>query len=231
MYVDRTVCSALGILALTFAGLPAQAAMIPSSRDTELAASGQCVGNDPTCTPGLGGILMGRQSDRYTAFGPYSNSVAYFNEGSATQQSSLSNTTISVQTAANAGVFFGAASSSFSLTFSLDTSETFTLTDVIRNAGVSHTSLVQLAGPSGVVFSDSSGLGSPASGVLDAGLYSLLVQSSASADVTGAFGQANADLTVTPVPLPGGLALVVSGLMLVLLSQRRNRNAGLLAGC
>jgi hypothetical protein len=123
----------LAAIVLFSALSPAQAATILVSRDTELSASGECGAGDTTCTPGLGGILMGHSNDSFTGFGPYSGSVQYLSEGSATQQSSIqssaSGTDISVQTAAMAGVSFGAASSAFTLKFSLTAPEQFSLTD------------------------------------------------------------------------------------------------------
>lgn len=215
----------LVVLVLTSAVLPAHAAMTLVSRDTELSASGPCVSGDTTCTPSPQvPFLVGHTSDSYTGFGDYSKSINYFQEGFASQQSSISSTHISVQTLASGGVSSGIGDSDFTLKFSLDAPEQFTLTDVINNQVPDATNLVQLVGPNGVVFADSIGIvGPPASGVLNApGLYFLVVQSHAEAvGFLSAFAQTNADLKLTPVPLPGSLALVASGVLGVLLLARR----------
>ena len=211
--------------------LPAQAAMILISRDTELSASGQCAAGDTTCTfdPNLG-VLIGRHSDSYTGFGSYSNAVGYPNtnpqEGSAAQDSSISSTDIKVNTSASAHLSFGAASSAFTLKFSLDAPEQFTLTDFGQQMYIGQSTLVQFQGP-GVNFSDGIGDGNPLSGTLAAGAYTLFVQSTANSQGISSFGSMNSELQLTPVPLPDSLVLVISGAMVVgLLTRRRQSISG-----
>ena len=221
-----TIFAAFIALSLTGMALPVQANMVVISRDTTISATSDCFDtSDPTCFVNDLGVLVGQRSDHYTDTGNYDKNVK-FNAASAVETSTISNTRILVSQAAFGGAanLFSVGEASFAMSFSLDAPEKYDLDWSLSSHYTGHDQEVKFTGPDGVIVDDTLGSNEYVSGVLNPGLYTLLVHSRAHAiGLSSSEAYSLAELTLTPVPLPDSLVLSASGLLLVGLLMRIRR--------